>query len=109
MRPGSLALILAMGGAGLLAACEQSEAPLPLNRPNMEEPAACEKTAAALAGQWIGKSFEELKPQLDPASLQGVEKLRTYLKGSPLTMDYVPARLNVEYDKDGRVTRIHCG
>lgn len=109
MRPGAFALILMMTGAGLLAACEQAEAPLPVNRTNSEEPVACQKTADVLADQWIGKPFEALKPELEPDALPGVEKLRGYAKGSALTMDYVPGRLNVEYDEDGRVTRIHCG
>lgn len=109
MRAERFALILAISATGFLAACEQSEAPLPMNRPNMEEPDACEKTAEALAEQWIGKRHEALKPQLAPADLPGVEKLRSYARGSALTMDYIPKRLNVEYDANGTVVRIHCG
>ena len=104
MRPKVLALVLMTAGAGFLAACDNGKTSMA----NAEKPPACEETAASLS-HWIGKSYEELKPLLDPARLPGVEKLRTYSRGSMLTMDYVPNRLNVEYDKDGKVTRIHCG
>ena len=109
MRPGKYALILIMTCAGFLAACTRAEAPMPNEETKAQTPASCEKTATKLAGQWIGKSFEALKPKLDLARLEGVEKLRTYPRGSALTMDYAPGRLNVEYDEDGKVTRIHCG
>lgn len=109
MRPGAFALILVMAGAGLLAACERTGAPSPVKETNGQARATCEKTAEALGGQWIGKSYEALKPSLDPAGLPGVERVRSYAKGSALTMDYIPLRLNVEYDDGGKVTRIHCG
>lgn len=46
------------------------------------------------------------------AALDGLalpEAHRVYLEGSPVTTDYNPARLNVEYDQAGRITRVHCG
>ena len=113
MRPERYALVPILICAGFLAACTPAEEPMPKNDlvsgGEPQTPAACEKTARALAEQWIGKPFEALKPQLDPERLSGVERLRTYPKGSALTMDYMPARLNVEYDENGKVTRIHCG
>ncbi len=34
---------------------------------------------------------------------------RIMVEGSPMTMDYREDRLNVSYDRSGRITRIWCG
>jgi hypothetical protein len=43
------------------------------------------------------------------AARVGERPIRFYTVGDPLTMDYSPARLNVEIGKDGLIKRIYCG
>ena len=44
---------------------------------------------------------------LDGADLP--EWVRVIHPGDMVTMDYLPARLNVDIGSDGRIARLHCG
>ncbi|MAB13504.1 MAG: hypothetical protein CMI59_06340 [Parvibaculum sp.] len=112
MRSEAFALIMAMSGASLLAACDREEAAMPAHKPpeqSSEMPKDCNEVAAGFAGQWVGKPYEGLRHMLEISRVVHVTRTRFFEKGSMLTMDHIPTRLNVEYDKDGKITRIFCG
>lgn len=85
----ALALLLA------LAACTAVPEP-PAGLPPAD---AC--GAAALAGV-VGRNVSEV-------ALPEDRPLRVIPPGTAVTMDYSAARLNVETDADGRITRVYCG
>ena len=43
------------------------------------------------------------------AQFPGVETVRIIPPNSPVTMDYLPERLNVETDAKGTIQRLSCG
>ena len=51
----------------------------------------------------------DIQPTIFDGTPAHITRTRFLEKGSMLTMDHVATRLNVEYDKDGKITRIFCG
>lgn len=45
----------------------------------------------------------------DIAETVGERPIRYYTQGDPITMDFSPARLNVELGEDGRIKLFRCG
>jgi len=43
------------------------------------------------------------------AATVGERPIRYYTQGDPITMDFSPARLNVELGEDGRIKLFRCG
>lgn len=43
------------------------------------------------------------------AEIVGERPVRYYTQGDPITMDFSPARLNVELGEDGRIKLFRCG
>lgn len=84
---------LALGLA--VAACAAGPA-----RPPDDDPDAC---GAAGLQPLVGQPLA----RFDRSAVAG--PLRIYRTGDPLTMDYSPARLNVETDRRGAIVRISCG
>ena len=45
----------------------------------------------------------------DIAAQVGERPIRYYTQGDPVTLDFIPSRLNVELGKDGRIKLFRCG
>jgi len=59
-------------------------------------------------GEWLNAlPTEDVKA--DIAATVGDRPIRYYTQGDPITMDFSPARLNVELGKDGRIKLFRCG
>ena len=59
-------------------------------------------------GKWLNAlPTEEVKA--DIAKTVGDRAIRYYTQGDPITMDFSPARLNVELGEDGRIKLFRCG
>ena len=50
---------------------------------------------------------EDVKAEI--AETVGERPIRYYTQGDPITMDFSPARLNVELGEDGRIKLFRCG
>ncbi len=50
---------------------------------------------------------DEVKAEI--AAAVGQRPIRYYTQGDPITMDFSPARLNVELGEDGRIKLFRCG
>ena len=85
---------LSLIAAVLLSGCVEA-------LPAIEEPEAC--GAPDLQGL-VGQRESALAAMTLPA-----ERLRVIQPGMAVTMDYSPARLNVEVGTDGRIARVYCG
>ncbi|WOI55556.1 I78 family peptidase inhibitor [Palleronia sp. LCG004] len=48
-------------------------------------------------------------PVADAQQAAGQSITRVYAEGDPVTMDYLPERVNIVTDGSGRVIRIACG
>lgn len=93
-RPFVLAALLA------LAACNSTQSPGPAARaPGGGGEGVC--AASQLSG-FIGQPANAV-------DLSGNDPMRILPPGSVVTMDYNPARLNVELDEAGLITRFYCG
>ena len=112
MRPERYALVSIMICAGFLAACDQEGASVPAHKPpeqSSKMAEGCSAVAAGFAEQWVGKPYEDLQHMLEISRVANITGTRFFEKGSMLTMDHIPTRLNVEYDKDGKIIRVFCG
>ena len=59
-------------------------------------------------GRWLNVlPTDPVKTEI--AATVGDRPIRYYTQGDPITMDFSPARLNVELGKDGRIKRFRCG
>lgn len=59
-------------------------------------------------GRWLNVlPTEPIKA--DIAETAGERPIRYYTQGDPITMDFSPARLNVELGVDGRIKVFRCG
>ena len=59
-------------------------------------------------GRWLNVlPTDEVKASI--AETVGERPIRYYTQGDPITMDFSPARLNVELGEDGRIKRFRCG
>ncbi|MFA5537755.1 MAG: I78 family peptidase inhibitor [Gemmobacter sp.] len=85
---------LAVALAGLVAACDSADPPVG------QAPDTC---GASLLQVHVGSDADDL---ILPETAGPV---RIHAEGDPLTMDFNPARLNVETDGQGIVQRIYCG
>ncbi|WP_375260606.1 I78 family peptidase inhibitor [Palleronia sp.] len=79
----------------LLAACQTTSAP-PTERGD------CEATAQRLQSSMLGVPVSEIDGS-------GPGGRRVIGPDTAVTMDHVPARLNLETDENGRLTRAYCG
>lgn len=50
---------------------------------------------------------DEVKANI--AAEVGDRPIRFYTQGDPVTLDFIPSRLNVELGKDGRIKLFRCG
>ena len=85
------------------------------------EPADAEAAAAQNSGEaddsgcgadkldrWLNAlPTDDVKREI--ASTVGDRPIRYYTQGDPITMDFSPARLNVELGEDGRIKLFRCG
>ncbi|SFG87709.1 Peptidase inhibitor I78 family protein [Palleronia marisminoris] len=78
-----------------LAACQTTPAP-------PAEASACEATAQRLQSTQLGTP-------VDAIDATGPAGRRVIGPDMAVTMDFVPGRLNLETDADGRLTRAYCG
>jgi hypothetical protein len=59
-------------------------------------------------GRWLNAlPTGEVKAEIARAVRE--RPIRYYAQGDPITMDFSPARLNVELGKDGRIKLFRCG
>ena len=79
----------------LLAACQATPMP-PVDAED------CEATAQRLQTSMLGVPVD----QIDASGPAG---RRVIGPNTAVTMDHVPARLNLETDANGRLTRAYCG
>ena len=74
---------------------------------NEEEPTA-EECGADRLGRWLNVlPTRTVKDEI--AATVGERPNRYYTQGDPITMDFSPARLNVEVGEDGRIKLFRCG
>lgn len=94
------ALLLLAGCAGPAGPCNIPAAPA--------LPPASDECGAAALGRYLNVSpTGEMKSAI--ASAAGDRPIRYIAPGDAVTMDFVPARLNVETGDDGRIVRFRCG
>lgn len=73
---------------------------------------AAEADAAACGADKLGRWLNVLptdEVKADIAMTVGERRIRYYAQGDPITMDFSPARLNVELGADGRIKLFRCG
>lgn len=59
-------------------------------------------------GRWLNVlPTEDMKAEI--AAAVGERRIRYYTQGDPITLDFNPARLNVELGEDGRIKLFRCG
>ena len=64
--------------------------------------------ADKVSGRWLNAlPTEDVKASI--RETVGERPIRYYTQGDPITMDFSPARLNVELGKDGRIKLFRCG
>ena len=64
--------------------------------------------ADKVSGRWLNAlPSEDVKASI--RETVGERPIRYYTQGDPITMDFSPARLNVELGKDGRIKLFRCG
>lgn len=56
----------------------------------------------------VGKKWTE-RDRAVVLQRSGARRLRVYVRGTPVTLDYSPDRLNIETNAKGRITRLGCG
>lgn len=88
-----IAPIIALMLAPALAACVM---------PEPDDPLADACGASALQGL-VGQPAQVL------AAMTFAQPLRVIRPGQPVTMDYSPARLNIEIDASEKISRVSCG
>jgi hypothetical protein len=72
------------------------------------EAAGDECGASKVSGRWLNAlPTDDVKA--DIAAKVGDRPIRYYTQGDPITMDFNPARLNVESGADGRIKLFRCG
>ncbi len=75
--------------------------------PQPVTPAATE-CGSDKVGEYVGQMpTDDVKAGI--AAKVGERPIRYYTEGDPITMDYAPARLNVELRENGRIERFRCG
>lgn len=63
---------------------------------------------SAKLGRWLNiLPTQTVKDEI--VATVGERPVRYYTQGDPITMDFNPARLNVELGKDGRIKLFRCG
>ena len=93
-----------MGAGAMLTACQPTASgpAEPIPTPIGENTCGAEKLS-----DWTGKAVTpSARAAIDAAS--GAKNIRWLTPGMAVTMDYQPARLNVNIDKAGRYTAFHC-
>lgn len=91
----------------LLAGCAGPAGPCNIPPEPAAQPATDECGAAALSRYLGVVPSGEMKTAI--AAAAGDRPVRYIAPGDAVTMDFVPARLNVETGDDGRITRFRCG
>ncbi|MFN2259627.1 MAG: I78 family peptidase inhibitor [Parasphingopyxis sp.] len=87
-----------LAGAILLAACANSGG-------GGGDAGSCDAEATSgLVGEQVSSELGQRAMRLS-----GADSLRWIPPDSAVTMDYRPDRLNIEYDRENRVTGIRCG
>jgi hypothetical protein len=96
------------------AASEVAAASTPAPSPASASPAPADTEAddsdcgADKLGRWLNVlPTEPIKAAI--AEAVGERPIRYYTQGDPITMDFSPARLNVELGVDGRIKVFRCG
>jgi hypothetical protein len=64
--------------------------------------------ADKVAGRWLN-ALPSADAKAAIAAAAGERTFRYYTQGDAITMDFSPARLNVEIGADGRIKRFWCG
>lgn len=96
-----------LAALALLAGCTGPAGPCNISAEPALRPATDECGAAGL-GRYLDVSpTGEIKTAI--AAAAGDRPIRYIAPGDAVTMDFVPARLNVELGDDGRITRFRCG
>lgn len=100
---GKTGLILIALGAAALSACAPADPAITPAEADVAEGEADAVCAAEDYAYLIGQSRAEA------AAANLPEPHRIYNEGDPVTMDYVPRRLNVVIGDGERVTEVRCG
>lgn len=91
----------------LLAGCAGPAGPCNIPAASAPQPATDECGAAGLSRYLNVSPTGEMKTAI--AAAAGDRPIRYIAPGDAVTMDFVPARLNVELGEYGRITRFRCG
>jgi hypothetical protein len=103
MRAARCALAAALAAVGLTAACTVDAQMLPTPSP---PPPSLTHSGGCGAGGLQGLVGQ---PESVLAGRRFSQPLRVIPPGQAVTMDYSPARLNIEIDARGRIAAVHCG
>jgi hypothetical protein len=77
----------------------------PTTEPGEAEDSAC---GADKLDRWLNAlPTDDVKAAI--SKTVGERPIRYYTRGDPITMDFSPARLNVELGEDGRIKLFRCG
>ncbi|QLC24129.1 hypothetical protein HFP57_03185 [Parasphingopyxis algicola] len=88
-----------------LGACATTADDRPVDELPMVGGGPCDADAAQ---QLVGEPVSQ-ELAVTAMRLSGARELRWIPPNSAVTMDYRPARLNIEYDEGSTVTAINCG
>jgi hypothetical protein len=84
----------------------------PKSPPHRPPPALLHATGDECLASQLDSFLDQLWTEDLMARIRGVvgqRPLRTIRPGDAVTMDFVPGRLNIELDDDGRIKRCRCG
>ena len=95
----------ALAIAALIVTCACAQQPAMNAKPAASSPAACNAEAVADA---VGKPMDAaLQEQLRVRAQ--AQRVRVVRPGQMVTMDFDEARLTIDLDARGRITRVRCG
>lgn len=76
--------------------------------PTLDATPDADACGSAKLGRWLNVLPTETAKDAILTAV-GERPIRYYTQGDPVTMDFNPARLNVELGKDGRIKLFRCG
>jgi hypothetical protein len=101
--PELAATVEAPDPATAASATSAAGAPVRMNGKSRATDCGAEKV-----GKWLN-TLPTADVKADIARTVGERPIRYYTQGDPVTMDFSPARLNVELGADGRIKLFRCG
>jgi predicted small lipoprotein YifL len=96
------------GSTPAAPAGEPTATATPIARTTSPTPGEPDDCGASKLTSFVGQQ-SDAATKAKIATASGAGTIRYIGPGDAVTMDYSPARLNVETDANGRITRVRCG